>query len=176
MNISFKVEELTETENTEQYPLNIHEWSFGLELWANKKRVARLGKVKSAWNKEFDVKAETWFASLDWDTCLELAKPNAITYQEISKFPAVKRDISMMVQTGITFAEIEKLIRECAPKLIQEVELFDVYKSAENAETSYALSITLLDKTQTLTDATIQKSMDKIFAKLEQTNKIVIRK
>ena len=92
-----------------------------------------------------------------------------ISYKEISKFPAVKRDLALLLDKNIQFAEIEKIAYETEKKLLKEVELFDVYegKNLEAGKKSYAVSFLLQDENQTLNDKMIDKIMSKLVKNLE---------
>ncbi|KAA6324018.1 Phenylalanine--tRNA ligase beta subunit, partial [termite gut metagenome] len=85
------------------------------------------------------------------------------------KFPAVKRDLALLIDKHIQFAEIEQIAYDTEKKLLREVSLFDVYegKNLEDGKKSYAVSFVLQDETQTLTEAVIDKIMAKIVKNLE---------
>ena len=91
-------------------------------------------------------------------------KNTKIGYAEISKYPAVKRDLALLVDKSVTFAEIEKIARETEKRLLKEVALFDVYegKNLEPGKKSYAVSFILQDDTQTLNDKQIDKTMARL--------------
>lgn len=92
-----------------------------------------------------------------------------VSFKELSKFPAVKRDLALLLDKDVQFAEIEKIAYETEKKLLREVTLFDVYegKNLEAGKKSYAVSFLLLDETQTLNDKQIDKIMSKLIANLE---------
>ena len=92
---------------------------------------------------------------------------NKVTYQPISKYPAVRRDLALLLDEAIQYAEIEKIAYQQDRKLLKSVNLFDVYqgKNLEKGKKSYAVSFLLQDKTKTLED----KQIDKIMQKLQQT-------
>ena len=92
-----------------------------------------------------------------------------ISYKEISKFPAVKRDLALLLDKNVQFAEIEKIAYDTEKKLLREVELFDVYegKNLEPGKKSYAVSFLLQDESQTLNDKMIDKIMSKLVKNLE---------
>ena len=92
-----------------------------------------------------------------------------VNYTEISKFPAVKRDLALLLDKKVQFAEIEKIAYETEKKLLKEVSLFDVYegKNLEAGKKSYAVSFLLQDENQTLNDKMIDKIMSKLVRNLE---------
>jgi phenylalanyl-tRNA synthetase beta chain len=87
-----------------------------------------------------------------------------VGYSEISKYPAVRRDLALLLDKNVTFAQIEQIARETEKKLLKEVALFDVYegKNLEEGKKSYAVSFVLQDDNQTLND----KQIDKVMARL----------
>jgi phenylalanyl-tRNA synthetase beta chain len=92
-----------------------------------------------------------------------------VNFKELSKFPAVKRDLALLIDKKVSFAEIEKIAYESERKLLKEVSLFDVYegKNLEAGKKSYAVSFVLQDETATLNDKQIDKIMQKIITNLQ---------
>lgn len=134
------------------------------------KRIATLGIVSKKMRKLFDLDNEVYYADFDWKEVMKAVRSlKKITYKELSKFPAVKRDLALLLDKKIQFAEIEKIAYETEKKLLTAVELFDVYegKNLEAGKKSYAVSFTLQDETQTLTDKVIDKIMAKLVKNLE---------
>jgi len=100
-----------------------------------------------------------------------------VNYTEISKFPAVKRDLALLIDKKVQFAEIEKIAYETEKKLLKEVSLFDVYegKNLEAGKKSYAVSFLLQDENATLNDKQIDKVMQKLIANLQNRLGAVLR-
>ena len=100
---------------------------------------------------------------------MKAIKNNAVTYKELSKYPAVKRDLALLLDKNVPFADIEKIAYETDKKLLKSVELFDVYegKNLEAGKKSYAVSFTLQDENATLNDKQIDKLMGKLVQNLE---------
>jgi phenylalanyl-tRNA synthetase beta chain len=119
--------------------------------------------------KAFDIDNEVYFADLNWKELMKAIRSVKISYKEISKFPAVKRDLALLLDKNVQFAEIEKIAYETEKKLLKEVELFDVYegKNLEAGKKSYAVSFLLQDESQTLNDKMIDKIMSKLVKNLE---------
>ena len=119
--------------------------------------------------KAFDIDNEVYYADLNWKELMKAIRSVKISYKEISKFPAVKRDLALLLDKNIQFAEIEKIAYETEKKLLKEVELFDVYegKNLEAGKKSYAVSFLLQDENQTLNDKMIDKIMSKLVKNLE---------
>lgn len=141
------------------------------------KSVARLGIVKNACLKAFDISQPVYYAELYWDQVISLFS-GGIQYKELSKFPAVRRDLSLLLDRAIQYNEIEKTAFEAERNYLTAVNLFDVYEGdkIEAGKKSYALSFTLVNETETLTDKQIEKSMSRIMEQLEQKLGAVIRK
>ena len=119
--------------------------------------------------KAMDIDFEVYYAELSWTLLMKETKKNKVTFSEISKFPAVKRDLALLLDTSVQFAEIEKIAEESERKLLKEVSLFDVYegKNLPAGKKSYAVSFYLQDETKTLNDKQIDAIMQKIRKNLE---------
>ena len=122
---------------------------------------------KSSLLKEFGIKQEVLFADFNWDTILKITGNKNVKVSDLTKFPAVKRDLALLLDTKIEFKEIYNLAFQSEKNLLKEVDLFDVYEGDKLPEgkKSYAVSFLLQDKTKTLED----KQIDKIMQKLQQT-------
>ena len=133
------------------------------------KKLATFGIVSKKIRKMFDLDDDVYFADFDWKELMKAIRSVKISYKELSKFPAVKRDLALLLDKKIQFAEIEKIAFETEKKLLRKVELFDVYegKNLEAGKKSYAVSFLLQDESQTLTDKVIDKIMAKLVKNLE---------
>ena len=133
------------------------------------KRLATFGVVTKKMLKAFDVDNEVYYADLNWKELMKAIRSVKVSYKEISKFPAVKRDLALLLDKKVQFAEIEKIAYETEKKLLKEVSLFDVYegKNLEAGKKSYAVSFLLQDESQTLHDKMIDKIMSKLVKNLE---------
>lgn len=133
------------------------------------KRIATFGVVTKKILKAFDIDNEVYYADLNWKELMRAIKSRKVSYQELSKYPAVKRDLALLIDRNISFAEIEKIAYETERKLLRDVSLFDVYegKNLDAGKKSYAVSFLLQDETQTLNDKVIDKVMSKLVKNLE---------
>ncbi len=133
------------------------------------KLLATFGVVCKKIQKAFDIDNEVYYADLNWKELMKAIKGNSVSYKEISKFPAVKRDLALLIDKKVQFAEIEKIAYETEKKLLKAVELFDVYegKNLETGKKSYAVSFLLQDENATLNDKQIDKFMQKLIKNLE---------
>jgi phenylalanyl-tRNA synthetase beta chain len=152
-------------------------YHFGLELQMNKRRVGVVGLVNTAFAKHFEVKQPVYYAELHWEYLLKKYKPE-LKVKEISKFPEVRRDLSLVLNTDTTFADVERIAFATDKKLLQKVNVFDVYQGENLGEgkKSYSVSYFLQDTTQTLNDAVIDGLMDKLIAAYEKQLNAIIRK
>lgn len=133
------------------------------------KLLATFGVVSKKIQKAFDIDNEVYYADINWNELMKAIKNNTVSYKEISKFPAVKRDLALLIDKNIQFAEIEKIAYETDKKLLKAVELFDVYegKNLEPGKKSYAVSFMLQDENATLNDKQIDKFMQKLITNLQ---------
>ena len=132
-------------------------------------KLAVYGTIHPKIGKKIDIDQEVFYADLNWSLLLkEIANTN-VQYSEISKFPEVKRDLAMLLDKSVTFAEIEKIAFDTERKLLKKVNLFDVYegKNLEAGKKSYAVSFILQDETKTLTDNQIEGIMKKLLDNFE---------
>lgn len=133
------------------------------------KKLVSFGIVAKKLLKQFDIDNEVYYAEFNWKELLRAIRSSKITYKELSKFPAVRRDLALLLDKATPFSEIEKIAYETEKKLLKEVALFDVYegKNLEPGKKSYAVSFMLQDETQTLTDKVIDKIMAKMIKNME---------
>lgn len=152
-------------------------FSLGLEFKVKKVSFARLGKLNSKLCKEFDIEQEVFFADINWTTLFSLLKNYKVKYQEITKYPEVRRDLALLINSELNFAKIENCVRNSERKILKNVKLFDVYegKGVPAGKKSYAISISLQDKNKTLTDKIIEKTMSKIVKSLERELQVELR-
>jgi len=133
------------------------------------KQLAVYGIVSPKIRKMMDIDAEVYFADLNWNAILAELGDQKVRYTELAKFPEVKRDLALLLDKSVTFAEIEKIAFDTERKLLKSVNLFDVYegKNLEEGKKSYAVSFVLQDETKTLTDGQIEPIMKKLQGNFE---------
>lgn len=134
------------------------------------KLLATVGIVSKKITKAFDIDNEVYYADINWKNLLQAIKSVKVSYTELSKFPSVKRDLALLLDKNVQFADIERIAYECERKLLKAVELFDVYegKNLEPGKKSYAISFILQDEEKTLNDKQIDKIMSKLIASYEK--------
>jgi len=152
-------------------------FEYGTRILRGNKELGTFGKVKNALVKEFGIKQEVFFADLSSDLLFKSANPKFVV-QEVPKFPEVRRDLSLVLDNHVKFAEIEALARTTEQRLIKDIIAFDVYEgdNIQKGKKAYALGFTLLDENKTLTDEEIEKVMDKLMGAFEGKMGAVIRK
>jgi phenylalanyl-tRNA synthetase beta chain len=144
--------------------INTHGFAEGLMYKFKKKRLVCFGRLDTKLCKSFGVKSEVYAADFNWDLILELVGYTKIKYQEVSKFPEVRRDLSLLIDQSVSFDELQKIAKQADNKILKEVNLFDVYEGGKLPEgkKSYALSFIMADDTKTLTDKYVDKVMEKL--------------
>lgn len=127
-----------------------------------------LGIVSRAACGKCDLKVPVFFAELDWDALTNAAQKLGITYYDLPKTQAVKRDLALLIDTSVTMADIEKVVKDSEKKILRDVTLFDVYEGDRLPEgkKSYAVTVTLRDDEKTLQDKYIDNVMNRIIANL----------
>lgn len=143
---------------------DIGDFSEGIIIKAKKKEVAVLGMVKGSILQTFDIKQEVFFADFNWDNVISLVSKTNIVFQDITKYPEVKRDLALLLNTKTSFKEVYDLAFQTERKLLKHVNLFDVYtgENLPEGKKSYAVSFTIQDTKSTLTDKQIDKIMTKL--------------
>ena len=146
-------------------------YSAGLSITTSSGRqLGTMGIVSPKICKDLDIETDVYYAELSWTLLMKEIKKSKVTFSEISKFPAVKRDLALLLEKNVQFAEIEKIATESERKLLKDVALFDVYegKNLPAGKKSYAVSFYLQDEGKTLNDKQIDAIMKKIQTNLEQ--------
>lgn len=172
-----QVLELSAIEKTKQEQFSDDVYDYGVKILIGNKEIGRLGKVKNNLVKEIGIKREIFFADLSTDLLFKSANPKFVV-QDVPKFPEVRRDLSLVLNSQVKFAEIEALARNTEQRLIKEIIAFDVYEGdkIEQGKKAYALGFTLQDENKTLTDEEIDKTMTKLMSAFEGKMGAVIRK
>jgi phenylalanyl-tRNA synthetase beta chain len=150
---------------------------YGAKLSVHNDEIGKLGKVKPALLKDFGIKQELFYAELSTSLLFQSANPKLVI-QEVTKFPEVRRDLSLVLDKQVSFEEIRSLVNNTEKELIKNIIAFDVYEgdNIPGGKKAYALGFTLLNKNKTLTDEEIDKTMAKLINAFEQQLGAVIRK
>ena len=157
--------------------VNDENFAYGLKYFRGDKTLVTFGAVTNADKKAAGLKQDIFYADFDWAFVLDALKKNKIINKEVPKYPAVRRDLSLLVDQAITFDELKSIAFKSEKKLVKNVQVFDVYQGDKLPEgkKSYALNFTLQDEEQTLTDKQIDTIMQKIITNLAQTANAEIR-
>jgi len=148
----------------------------GLSFTVNNNIIAQLGWLKPELNKAFDIKNRVYYADLNWEKLVKAYKTQVV-YQEISKFPEVRRDLSLLIDNAIKFDELKQAVLKVNKKMIIDVDLFDVYigDKLPEGKKSYAISVILLDREKTLVDKQVDQIMNKTITLLEKEFGAILR-
>ena len=153
-------------------------FSSALNIFRNEDNLVKYGMAQKSILKKFDLKADVLYADFNWDNIVKYAKKKAVRYAEISKYPAVKRDLSMLISKDISYSQLENIAYKTEKKILQDIRLFDIYEDEkiDSGKKSYALSFILQDDQQTLTDKQIGKVMENLMKAFEKEAGAVIRR
>ncbi|MGV3761733.1 phenylalanine--tRNA ligase subunit beta [Parapedobacter sp.] len=124
-----------------------------------------------------DVAGDVYYADFDWGAILKAIRKNKITYREVAKYPAVQRDLSLLVDTDVTFGMLKRIAERTERKLIKAISVFDVYKGDKLpvGKKSYALHFVLQDDEKTLADKQIDAIVKKLIANFEKEAGAAVR-
>ncbi|MDY3944082.1 MAG: phenylalanine--tRNA ligase subunit beta [Alloprevotella sp.] len=135
----------------------------------NGKVFAEFGQVRKALCAGFDIEQPVYYAELYWTRLMKATRKHEVTFAELSKFPAVRRDLALLIDSTTPFSAIEQIAFAAEKKLLKAVELFDVYEGEHlpKGKKSYAVAFTLQDDTKTMNDKQVEAIMKKIIGSLQ---------
>ena len=141
------------------------------------KELATLGIVSKKLQKAAGIDNTVYYADINWTLVTKAVRKNVVSFREISKYPAVSRDLALLLDKEVKFEAIERVARQTEKKLLKSVELFDVYegKNLPEGKKSYAVNFILLDESKTLNDKQIDAIMNKLIANLKKELKAELR-
>jgi phenylalanyl-tRNA synthetase beta chain len=139
--------------------------------------ILEIGEINPSVLKQFDIEQPVYYAGCNWDMVLEELRHQKIQYKPVPKFPEVRRDLALLLDATIPYADVKKLAFQIERKLLKSVNLFDVYegKNIEQGKKSYAVSFILRDEEKTLTDKVIDKTMKRLMTAYEKELNAIIR-
>ena len=134
------------------------------------KKLVEMGIITKKLQKQFGLDNPVYYAEMNWTALMKVTKKNEVLYTEISKFPAVSRDLALLVDNSVEFAQIEQIARQTEKKLLKKVELFDVYEGDKlpAGKKSYAVNFILQDEEKTMGDKQIDAIMQKLIANIKK--------
>ena len=134
------------------------------------KVLAEVGIISKKIQKQFGLDNPVYFAELDWTQLMKATKKNEVLFKEVPKFPEVSRDLALLVDNSVEFAQIEQIARQSEKKFLKKVELFDVYEGDKlpAGKKSYAVNFILQDEEKTMGDKQIDAIMQKLITNLKK--------
>lgn len=154
-------------------------FAFGVKYHRGNQVLVEFGKVSKKNVKGFGVKQEVFFADFQWDNLLKMVRNAKVTYEEISKFPMVRRDLALVLPSEVSFAEVQQIAQKIAKKLLKSVNLFDIFEDENKLgvnRKSYSVSFLFEDKEKTLQDKDIDRVMTEFIKGYETKLGAVIRR
>ena len=138
-------------------------FSDGLCYKYNNKPVLEMGIIARTFLKKFDIDSPVYYADFNWDNVFRTHKKQTVLFEELPKFPAVRRDLALLIDKAVQFDQIKQLAFKTERQLLRQVDLFDVYegKGIPSDKKSYAVSFILRDDNKTLNDKQIDKTMQR---------------
>lgn len=146
-------------------------FSMGYKYFRGQQTVATFGKVQKKIVKAMGIKSDVYYADINFDALIKAAKKHKIGYEELNKFPTVRRDLNLIIDNSISFNDIVKNARKTNKKSLKDINLFDVYVNEEQLgadKKAYAVSFIFEDKTKTLVDKFVDKEMNKLIQVFER--------
>lgn len=150
---------------------------YGMKYFRGNQQIARFGLLHPKVQKLFSIKSAVFYAELEWDNILKATRKNTSKYEPVPKFPSMKRDLALMLDSQVSFKEIEALAQKNAKNILKDVHLFDIYTDEKMGadKKSYAVSFTFNDVHKTLTDKEVDKVMKNLISKFEGELKAELR-
>ena len=141
------------------------------------KKLVELGVLAKKLQKHFGIDNTVYYAEMNWTQLMKATKKNEVTFTEVPKFPAVSRDLALLVDNAVEFAQIDQVARQTEKKLLKKVELFDVYEGDKlpAGKKSYAVNFILQDEEKTMGDKQIDAIMQKLINNLKNQLKAELR-
>ena len=132
------------------------------------KTLVQMGVVALKQLKRFDIEQPVYYADLNWQQLMRLIRNQKLTATDLPKYPAVSRDLALLLDKSVEFAQVEQIAYQTEKKLLREVRLFDVYegKNLPEGKKSYAVNFILQDETKTMGDKQIDAIMQKLIQNL----------
>ena len=134
------------------------------------KKLIEMGVLTKKLQKQFDIDTPVYYAELNWTALMKVVRKQKVLYTEIAKYPAVSRDLALLIDKNVEFAQIEQIARQTEKKFLKKVELFDVYEGDKlpAGKKSYAVNFILQDAEKTMGDKQIDAIMQKLIAQLKK--------
>lgn len=175
--VVYAIFESLKIKNFASAPLHDVLFDFGLEVRINNKVIGKFGKLQTNIARYYEINQEVYYGEFLWKELIRAAQTEH-DFEELSKFPEVRRDLSLVLDKKVSYKEIEDLAFKFAKKLLTRINVFSVYEGEklDSGKKSYALSFYLQDKEKTLTDKIIDKTMNGLINTFETEVGAIIRK
>ena len=133
-------------------------------LPGGKQQLAVIGVINPVLSRKFGIKQQVVAAEINWDALFAIVKRDKVAFKELPKFPEVRRDLALLLDEGVNYADLRAAAFKNAKKLLKQVSLFDVYRGDKipSGKKQYALSFTLQDVEKTLTDQDVERVMARL--------------
>lgn len=141
------------------------------------KLLAEFGVISKKFQKAAGIDNAVYYADINWTSVMKAIRKNVVSFKEISKYPAVSRDLALLIENNVEFEAIERVAYKTEKKYLKNVELFDVYegKNLPAGKKSYAVNFILQDESKTLNDKQIDAIMSKLIANIKKELKAELR-
>ena len=161
----------------EPAPSDIFSEGVSYSMPGGKRKLAVIGTIHPALARRFGIKQPVYAAEIEWKALFELVKRDKVAFTELPKFPEVRRDLALLLDESVSYADLQAAAIKCAKKLLRQVTLFDVYRGDKIGEgkKQYALSFVLQDPERTLTDQEVEKVMDRLLSTFQSSFGAVLR-
>ncbi|MCC6289344.1 MAG: phenylalanine--tRNA ligase subunit beta [Chitinophagaceae bacterium] len=174
-------ENILQLAGVEKYTIGIvkaTQMQYALQIKQGDKLLVSLGLVENTVTKKFDIKQPVYYGEIEWQVLCALAAKQKPGYKEIPRFPAVQRDLAIVIDKNLSFEKVEQSVAKAGIKKLQSLKLFDLFESDKlgKDKKSFAVNFTFIDTEKTLTDTEIDGMMQKIMKTFEQDLSAEIRK
>ena len=165
------------TLETKPAPSDIFAEGISYSLPGTHEPLAVIGTVSPALARKFDVRQPVFAAEIYWQTLLKLVSRVKVKFQEMPKFPEVKRDLAVLIDENVAYADLCRAAQKSVKKILKQVSLFDVYRGDKIPEgkKQYAINFVLQDPEKTLTDQEVEKAMSRLLATFQNQFGAVLR-
>ena len=157
---------------------NQSEFAFGLSLFKGKIELIKFGKVSNSLTQIFDIDEDIFVAIGNWSEILKLSSKEKVISKAVNKYPSVERDLALIMDEKIQYKEINDLMIRTSGNILDKLDLFDVYRDENKigiGKKSYAIRLTFVDRSKTLTDKNVDKVINKLLGSLKHHLGIELR-
>ncbi len=165
------------TLETKPAPSDIFAEGISYSLPGTHEPLAVIGTVSPALARKFDVRQPVFAAEICWQSLLKLVSRVKVKFQEMPKFPEVRRDLAVLIDENVAYADLCRAAQKSVKKILKQVSLFDVYRGDKIPEgkKQYAINFVLQDPEKTLTDQEVEKAMSRLLATFQNQFGAVLR-